>query len=508
MKDGRELGRGWHQAAGMPHAERVALARAVEDHGAEAARGATVYVTLEPCSTRGRTPACTDGLIEAGVARVVYGAVDPNPAHAGRADAVLRAAGVAVTAGVRAGECARLLRGFASAMTRGRPWVVAKSAQSLDGAVTRPPGEGPWLTGAESLDEVQRLRCSMDAILTSGETLRRDDPALTLRVPHPHGEKPALQRVVVTRSGRLPLDARVFRDAHAERTLVVRVGGGGRPAGLPEAVGYFEAPDLTRVLHHLATERGIHRLLVEAGGRLLGSFFDARLIDEWLGWFAPILVGGGVPGLGGLGYGIPQGSATLDEVEYTRFGPDVRVRGLVRYPDPEPKALRPAVFFDRDGVVNEPGAHYYVTRREDFHFNPGIFGALKAARDTGHALVLVTSQRGVGRGLMTEEALEDIHRMMQERLLEEGCAFEAIFAYTGASADGLGAKPDPHFIHMAAEQLGLDLGASWMVGDADRDIEMGRRAGLRTIRVGRHGAVGVAADHTVETVAEVAGILR
>jgi D-glycero-D-manno-heptose 1,7-bisphosphate phosphatase len=109
---------------------------------------------------------------------------------------------------------------------------------------------------------------------------------------------------------------------------------------------------------------------------------------------------------------------------------------------------------------------------------------------------------------MTEAALEDIHGMMQERLAEEGCAFEAIFAYTGAAADGVGAKPDPHFIHLAAERLGLDLGASWLVGDADRDIEMGRRAGLRTIRVGRHGPMTVDADHSVDDVAEVAGILR
>jgi histidinol-phosphate phosphatase family protein len=176
----------------------------------------------------------------------------------------------------------------------------------------------------------------------------------------------------------------------------------------------------------------------------------------------------------------------------------------VRYPDPEPRVLRPAVFFDRDGVVNDPGGHYYVTRWEDFVFQPGITGILRRLKSSGYALVLVTSQRGVGKGQMSEADLAEIHRRMQAHLASLGCAFDAIHAYTGLAADGPGAKPDPHFVHLAAASLGLDLGASWMIGDADRDIEMGRRAGLRTIRVGGHGAVGVAADFAFATVRDLA----
>lgn len=507
VKDGRELGRGWHHRAGQPHAERVAIAGAVQAHGADALQGATIYVTLEPCSTTGRTPPCTQSLVDHGISRVVYSSVDPNPLHTGRANAILHDAGIEVVSGILAEKSATLLQGFTSAQTRGRPWVIAKSAMALDGAITRPPGEGPWLTGPESMAEVQSWRATVDAILTSGETLRRDNPALTLRVPHPHGPKNTPWRVVVTRSGRLPADARVFTDEHANRTLVIMLGRGTLPSGLPKGIQVLRASGWLEALALLTTGYSIHRVLVEAGGRLLGSLFDSRLIDEWLGWFAPITAGTGTRGLGGLGHAPPLSSPTLAEPVHERFGDDVLIRGRVVYPDPSPRVLRPAVFFDRDGVVNDTGSHYYVTRWEDFHFCPGIRDALQAAKRNLRATILVTSQRGVGKGVMTAEALGEIHRRMQAELAKEDLAFDAIYAYTGATADGPGAKPDPLFLHEAAAELGLDLGSSWMVGDSDRDIEMGRRAGLRTIRVTGEKPIGVEADFSVCQVSEVAAIL-
>lgn len=507
VKDGKLIGKGWHRRPGAPHAEREALAEAITNHGPQAIRGATAYVTLEPCCTTGRTPPCTEALIRYGVARVVYAVTDPNPCHAGRADALLTAAGISVESGLLEEEARRLLTGFTSAMTRGRPWVMAKSAISLDGNITRPAGEGPWLTGPESRAAVQALRAEVDGILTSAETIRRDDPSLTLRVPHPHGEKQALWRIIATRSGRVPVESRVFHDEHAARTVVLCLGENHRLPPLPSAVKSILCRDWDHAMGELTACYDIHRLLVEAGGRMTGSLLDNHLIDEWLGWFAPLLTGTKQTGTGGLGAASPKNGTRLADVTHHRYGDDILMRGRLVYDAPRTRALRPAVFFDRDGVINNPGDNYYVTRWEDFHFQDGIREVLRAAKAGGRATILITSQRGVGKGLMTLDALDGIHRCMQESLAADGLAFDAIHAYTGAAPDGPGAKPDPAHVFESAESLGLDLGASWMIGDSDRDIEMGRRAGLRTIRLDHGRPIGVAADFTVREPGEIIGLL-
>ncbi|MEO7099306.1 MAG: bifunctional diaminohydroxyphosphoribosylaminopyrimidine deaminase/5-amino-6-(5-phosphoribosylamino)uracil reductase RibD [Luteolibacter sp.] len=302
VKDGVLIGSGWHRAAGRPHAEREALADAFQKHGAEAVRGATVYITLEPCSTHGRTPPCTQGLIEAGVARVVYACVDRNPDHAGRADALLKAAEIEVVSGVCSEDAEKILRPFFKVRETGLPWVIWKTAMSLDGRITRPPGEGQWLTGELARADVQILRSNVDAILTSGETVRRDNPALTIRVPELLEGRSQPWRVIVTnRPESLP--------EQPDRTLIC-----------PRA-------DLVGTLRKLASEQGVLTVMVEAGGVFSAVLFEADLVDEVVVYYAPMLCGGPTPGLGGVGL---KESLHFEEIEFSQLGNDIRVRGVVR----------------------------------------------------------------------------------------------------------------------------------------------------------------------------------
>lgn len=309
VKDGVVLGRGWHRMAGKPHAEREALADAFACHGREAVRGATAYVTLEPCSTHGRTPPCTDGLIEAGVKRVVYAATDRNPSHVGRADALLRAAGIEVTPGVLAEEAEWLLRPFFKVQETGLPWVIWKTAMSLDGRLTRPPGEGRWLSHPDSRVDVQRLRAEVDAMLTSGETVRRDLPQLTIRDEKLLEGRSQPWRVVVTdRPDSLPKDAPLFTDEWRERTLV------------------RQADDLPGTLRRLVKEQGVLSALVEAGGVFSAALLEAGLIDEVVVYLAPMLCDGDVPALGGLGLPEPL---KLQDAVFERIGDDVKLRARI-----------------------------------------------------------------------------------------------------------------------------------------------------------------------------------
>jgi diaminohydroxyphosphoribosylaminopyrimidine deaminase/5-amino-6-(5-phosphoribosylamino)uracil reductase len=307
VKNGDCIGRGWHRAAGKPHAEREAIADCLRN--GLSPRGSTAYVTLEPCSTQGRTPPCTAGLIDAGVTRVVYASMDANPDHAGAADSILRNAGIEVDSGVLSEQAEILLRPFFKVRKTGLPWVIWKCAMSLDGRITRPPGEPQWLTGEDSRKDVQRLRSTVDAILTSGETVRRDKPALTIREPELlEGRKQPWRVICTGHPESLPREAPLLHDEWKDRTLI------------------RSRNDLPATLRALAAEQAVLSVMVEAGGVFSAALFEHGLVDEVILYYAPLLCGGPVPSLAGAGL---QPSLTLTETEFTRIGNDIRLRALV-----------------------------------------------------------------------------------------------------------------------------------------------------------------------------------
>ncbi len=318
------VGSGWHQRAGEPHAEVFALREA-----GERARGATAYVTLEPCAHHGRTPPCADALVAAGVARVVIAAEDPFPQVAGRGIAVLRAAGIAVDGGLLRDKARELNIGFFSRLERGRPFVRVKLAMSLDGRTALANGESKWITGDAARADVQRWRARSSAVLTGSGTVLADDPRLTARLPEGTPHVPPL-RVVLDRRLRTPPGSHVL-DAAAP-TLLLH----GPHAVTPDAphagVEYAEvaerdgALDLSAVLA-LLTARDCNEVHVEAGPTLCGALFAAGLADELLLYVAPVLLGDGARAL----LALPPlesmaGRWRLDVVDQRQVGADWRLR--------------------------------------------------------------------------------------------------------------------------------------------------------------------------------------
>jgi diaminohydroxyphosphoribosylaminopyrimidine deaminase/5-amino-6-(5-phosphoribosylamino)uracil reductase len=296
----RIIARGHHRRAGGDHAEIDCLRKLPDPIPAEA----VLYVTLEPCSTRGRTAPCANYIIQRGVRRVVIGAVDPNPKHRGRAIGLLRAAGIDVSTGVLEDECARLNEAFNKWIVTGEPFVIAKCGMSLDGHLTRPAGETRWLTSESARSHARQLRALVDAIIVGAETIRRDNPRLTVR----KGRRIQPWRVILTKSGRLPRDAKVFRDSKRERTLVYR------------------NQSLRAVLRDLG-RREITSVLIEGGGDVLSQALDQRLIDKVQIYIAPIFTGGGVLAFGGNGTASTERSLRLDLPRYQRIGPDICITG-------------------------------------------------------------------------------------------------------------------------------------------------------------------------------------
>lgn len=296
VQGGSVAGEGWHERAGEPHAEIHALRAA-----GGAARGATAYVTLEPCSHHGRTPPCADALIEAGVARVVVAMQDPNPQVSGQGMAKLRAAGIAVECGLMEVAARELNMGFVARMTRGLPWVRSKIGMSLDGRTALANGVSQWITGEAARRDVQHWRARSCAVLTGIGTVLADDAQLNVR---DMAVKRQPLRVVLDSHLRMSPGARILQGggktliyaAQGEQSIALR-NAGAEIAVLPDAAGKV---DLEAMLRDLA-QRGVNEVLVEAGSILNGALLRAGLVDELLLYVAPQLLGDAARGIAQLG---------------------------------------------------------------------------------------------------------------------------------------------------------------------------------------------------------------
>jgi len=324
-RDNEIVGEGWHERAGEPHAEPNAIRAA-----GERARGATAYVTLEPCSHFGRTPPCVDALLAAGVRRVVYAVGDPDPRVSGRGAELLRAAGLTVESGLLAREAESLNAGFMMRMRRGRPFVRLKSAASLDGRTALANGASKWITSEESRADVQRWRAQSSAVLTSAATVLADNPRLDVRIES--SRQPL--RVVLDRRRQVSRSARVLAPP-GEVVLFAGASAGGRKPPADERLGPAKVErvrvlrghlDLKRVFSRLA-ELQINEVLVEAGPKLSGALLSAGLVDEWLLYLAPKLLGEGAKPLAALARLTRMAAAPKFEIlESQVVGPDVRLR--------------------------------------------------------------------------------------------------------------------------------------------------------------------------------------
>jgi diaminohydroxyphosphoribosylaminopyrimidine deaminase/5-amino-6-(5-phosphoribosylamino)uracil reductase len=323
------VGAGHHVRVGEAHAEAVALARA----GARA-RGATLYVTLEPCAHFGRTPPCVEAVLAAAPRRVVVAVRDPDPRTAGRSLARLRRAGIEVSVGVCEDEARELLRGYLSRVRRGRPYTTLKLAQSLDGRIATATGESRWITGPEARAHVHRLRRAADAIVVGSETVLADDPVLDVREDGRVVGRP--RRVVIDSRLRTPPRARLLDRADPGRAWIVTVAGApaSRRAALERAGARVIAVraragrvDLAAAWRALARE-GLNEVLVEGGGRLAAALVRARLADRLALFVAPIALGGDArPALGALGVGRLERAPALSKLRVQRLGRDVLLEG-------------------------------------------------------------------------------------------------------------------------------------------------------------------------------------
>ena len=330
--EGEVIGSGYHRKAGMPHAEIVAIDDAMQ-FNAKMLPGSTIYVTLEPCSTQGRTPPCTQTIKDVGISRVVFGAADPNPKHTNKSYAVLGSAGIQVTGGVLEDECQEMIRPFTKWIMTGLPWVIAKVGQSLDGRITRPPGEPAWITSDSARSHARRLRLRADAIMIGAETLRKDNPRLTLRDADIGTGKEQPYRVVLTRSGRLPMDAHLFTDEFKDRTIVL------------------QNLSFTDALKELG-RRGICTVLVEGGGIVIGQAFQSHEVDEVHWYIAPRICGSGRPSYVGLPlpYSIP-----LEHAKVLPIADNVCITGYPVWPDVAP-VQEPATFGAEVSLAPPPAA--------------------------------------------------------------------------------------------------------------------------------------------------------
>lgn len=325
VKDGEIVGEGFHLQTGEPHAERNAIAVA-----GDKTRGATAYVSLEPCSHHGRTPPCSQGLIEAGVTRVVAAMQDPNPEVAGEGSRQLQQAGIEVEVGLMQAEAEALNPGYIKRRLRGLPYVRCKLAMSLDGRTAMASGESKWITDQDARLDVQRLRARSSAIITGIETVVADDPSMNVRLDDVEVKQPL--RVVLDSTLRMPPQAKMLAlpgdtlvvccvDADAEKQAVLERAG----AEVVRQEGVTDQVDLQTVLQLLA-DREMNEVLIETGAVLAGSYMSQGLIDEMVVYVAPHLMGAEARGLMQLpGIGSMQDRVDLDIVDLRQVGKDLRI---------------------------------------------------------------------------------------------------------------------------------------------------------------------------------------
>ena len=333
VKGGKAIGRGWHKRAGEPHAEIEAL-RDAQRRGNDV-RGARLYATLEPCSTQGRTPPCTEAICSAGIREVVVAATDPNPAHAGRGFDLLRANGIAVTPGVLAEQATRLNEAFNHWVINRTPFVMVKAAMSLDGKIATRTGESKWITSDASRVRAMKLRQGADAVVVGVNTILADDPALTVRLK---GVSKSVRRIILDSKARTPLTSKVVRDDYSHLTTIVagESVGSRRVAALERKVRVWRAPerngciDLKWLLARLGSEN-VTSLLVEGGGEVNASFLLGGFAHRVAFFYAPMVIGGAraVKALGGDGILDATRGIRLLDVNWERIARDLLLTACV-----------------------------------------------------------------------------------------------------------------------------------------------------------------------------------
>ena len=327
VRDGAIVASGWHRAAGEPHAEIHALRMA-----GELARGATLYVTLEPCAHHGRTGPCAEAVIAAGLARVVIALSDPNPLVAGRGIHLLTAAGIEVTTGICEDEARRQNEIFLKWVTTKRPFVTLKTAMTLDGKIASHTGASQWITGAAARARVHAYRNEYDAILVGIGTVLTDDPSLTTRLEHGTGKNPL--RIVLDSEARTPLDAKLVADGVAPTIIVVSERADHRRVNLLRACGAevvtlgAQRVDIAALLDYLGA-REITSLFVEGGAAVNWSLLAGGSVDKVHAFIAPMLMGGETAKtpIGGTGFDSPQTALRLRDVTVEQLGADILVTG-------------------------------------------------------------------------------------------------------------------------------------------------------------------------------------
>jgi diaminohydroxyphosphoribosylaminopyrimidine deaminase/5-amino-6-(5-phosphoribosylamino)uracil reductase len=332
VKSGKVLAKGYHKKAGLPHAETIALNKA-----GSKARGADLYVNLEPCCHHGRTPPCTEAIVAAGIKRVILGIRDPNRLVSGRGIRLLRKQGVEVIIGVLRRDCQKINESFIKYITTGRPWVILKSAVSLDGKIATRTGDSRWITGSKARAYVHRLRGRVDAILVGAETVRVDDPQLTVR-PEKKGMRNPV-RIIVAGKRSIPTSAKIFNNAHKERVIYVT------NASLPlirknklQEIGvevllvkYKKGKVNLPLLMDTLGKMKITSIMIEGGSEISGNALQEKLIDKLIYFLAPKIIGGkNAPGpVGGQGIARIRDFIEVKEMSIEKLGNDLVIEGNI-----------------------------------------------------------------------------------------------------------------------------------------------------------------------------------